>query len=200
MRLQCTWAMPVTTLLGRKLLRTRHNCIVRINYSLNWKHTLWFCKKSNKFLVFRHLSLSWARPSNVEPLIITNRMVVGRQDAFASINLSILGKQSSRNSSSPVDTEELWWAYPPQKKLQAPPNWNNVSEIFVKCECQPPPAQTQSPPIDDFLATVLNSIFADLSQSKITNLQFKSEHLTDHRRESGKQNNSGDVVQQRVHG
>jgi len=60
----------------------------------------------------------------------------------------------------------LLWAWPPQTKLQAPPKWNmkhyksvefssifRVSSSLAQTQC--PHAETQSPPIENFLSTVL---------------------------------------------
>ena len=60
---------------------------------------------------------------------------------------------------SPVATEELWWAYPTETKLQTPPNWNikhyKLVEFLSNLNVKPPPRTNLKPPNDDFLVTVL---------------------------------------------
>jgi len=61
--------------------------------------------------------------------------------------------------SSPLAPGGLWWANPPQIKLQAPQIeiWNAINQwMFVNVYNVKPLAQTQRPPIENFLATVLH--------------------------------------------
>jgi len=60
---------------------------------------------------------------------------------------------------SPVATGRILGAYPPQTKLQASPNWNvkhyKSVQFLLIFGVSSPPAETQSPPIENFLAAVL---------------------------------------------
>jgi len=57
---------------------------------------------------------------------------------------------------SPVATGELLGAKPPQTKLQAPKlKHETLNEFLSIFRVSSPPTETQSPPIENFLATVL---------------------------------------------
>jgi len=55
----------------------------------------------------------------------------------------------TRAGSSPVATGRLWWAKPPQTKLQVPPNWNmkhyKVVQFLSNLNVKPPVHEQKAP-------------------------------------------------------